>query len=291
MSAIFKTEEGKRAVHERYAQMLAYWPVPNEHLRLPTREGETFVVACGPKDAPALMLFHGAQANAATWMGDVPAWSQTFRVYAVDVIGDVGFSAPSRPPMDSEAHALWIDDVMAGLGVAEASLVGMSLGGWLALDYATRRPARARALVLLCPAGIGAQKNFLAKVWPLLLLGPWGARKIGEMVFGPLRGEPSPAQAAFGAFLALINRSVRRRIVKIPVVGDEALARLTMPVMAVVGGKDVLIDSDGTRRRLRAAVPRAEVRYLPDAYHLLPSQTAEVLTFLQAAQAGRRSHG
>jgi pimeloyl-ACP methyl ester carboxylesterase len=291
MAQVFKTEAGKRAVHERYAQILAHWPVANEQLRLPTREGETFVVACGPKHAPPLMLFHGSQANAATWIGDVAAWSRHFRVYAVDVIGDVGFSAPSRPPLDSEAHALWLDDVMAGLGVDKASLVGMSLGGWLALDYAVRRPERVVALALLCPAGIGAQKNFLARAWPLLLLGPWGARRMQALVFGPPRGAPSPAQAAFGAFLALILRNVRTRIVKIPIASDEALARLSMPVMAVVGGKDALIDSEDTRRRLEALVPQAQVRCLPDAYHLLPSQTAEVLTFLQAALAGRKTDG
>jgi len=288
MPTIFKTEDGARAVHERYAEVLAWWPVPNQQLRLPTREGETFVVACGPTDAPPLVLFHGAQSNAATWMGDAIAWSKTFRVYAVDVIGDVGFSAPSRPPMETEAHALWLDDLFAGLGLTKASLAGMSLGGWLALDYATRRPQRVEALVLLCPAGVGAQKNLLAKAWPLLLLGPWGATRMREMVLGPRPATTSPAQAAFGAFIKLVFDNVRPRVVKIPVLSDEALARLTMPVMAVVGGKDVLIDSDQTRRRLEAVVPNVSVRYLPEAYHMLPSQTAEVLTFLQGAIGAAR---
>ena len=38
-----------------------------------------------------------------------------------------------------------------------------------------------------------------------------------------------------------------------------------MPVMALVGGKDVLLDSAGTRRRLEQNVSRAEIRYLPEA--------------------------
>ena len=291
MTPIFKTEVGGRAVHRRYAEILAHWPVAHEQIRLPTREGETFVVACGPVDAPPLILFHGAQSNAATWMGDVVAWAKHFRVYAVDVIGDVGFSAPSRPSMASAAHAVWLDDVLGGLGLTRVSIVGMSLGGWLALDYASRRPERAQALVLLCPAGIGRQKNFLLKALPLLLLGSGGARKMRELVFGPPRRDPTAAQRAFGDFIALIHTHVVRRVVKIPVLSDADLARLTMPVMAVVGGKDVLIDSDQTRRRLERAVPHADVRYLPDAYHLLPSKTAEVLTFLLAAVPEASSHG
>ncbi len=47
---------------------------------------------------------------------------------------------------------------MQALGLARASLVGISLGGWLAFDYATRRPERVDAVVAMCPAGIGRQK-------------------------------------------------------------------------------------------------------------------------------------
>jgi len=182
MSEIFKTEDGERAVHARYRELLAYWPTANEQLRLPTGEGETFIVASGPVGAPALILLHGAQSNVICWMGDVAAWSGSFRVYAIDVIGDVGLSAPSRPKLDTEGYALWLDDVLAGLGLTRA-----------------------------------------------------------------------------------------------------ALASLAVPVMAVVGGKDALIDSAGTRRRLERQVPGAEVRLLPDAYHLLPSQIGPVLDFLRRA--------
>jgi pimeloyl-ACP methyl ester carboxylesterase len=283
MGEIFKTEEGRAEVHARYRQLLAYWPVANQHLRLPTREGETFVIASGAEGAPPLVLLHGAQANALTWMGDVTAWSQHFRVYAVDVIGDVGLSAPLRPKLDTDGYALWLDDVLAGLGVERAAFVGLSLGGFIALDYAIRRPGKVTALALLCPAGIGKQKNLLAKAFPLLVLGAWGRRKLREMVFGPAPKSPSPATQAFGGFFAMIHANTKPRRVKIPVASDAALAGLTMPMMVVVGGRDVLIDSGETRRRLERHAPGAEVCFLPDAYHLLPSQTGPVLDFLRRA--------
>ena len=92
-------------------------------------------------------------------MFDAAVWSSRFRVYAIDMIGDAGLSAPSRPPLAGDAHALWLDDVLAGLSVASASFVGMSLGGWLTLDYASPRPGRVERLALICPAGIGRQKT------------------------------------------------------------------------------------------------------------------------------------
>nr|BFE80953.1 hypothetical protein GCM10020093_035540 [Planobispora longispora] len=166
----YTSAEGARAVERRYRELLELWPVPAEHLRVPTRQGETFVVACGPPDAPPVVLLHGSGINSVMWAEATPAWSRHFRLYAVDMIGEPGLSAPSRPPLDSDAYALWLDDVLAGLGVERASFVGVSLGGWLAVDYATRRPGRAGRLALLCPGGIGGQKYGMLLVALLLQL-------------------------------------------------------------------------------------------------------------------------
>lgn len=283
MSAIYKTPEGEQAVRDAYLAVLANWPTPSEQLRIPTRQGETLVLVSGPKDAPPLVVFHGAHANTARWMREAATWSQAFRVYLVDVIGDAGLSAPSRPPLAGEDHALWLDDVMAGLGLDKVALVGESLGGWLAIDYATRRPERVTRLALLCPAGVGSQKNLLLKALPLLLLGAWGAHKLTELVLGPPSPNPSPLQNQVGDLMNLIFQHGHRRILKIPVFGDQALRRLAMPVLAMVGGKDVLLDSAGTRRRLAANAPHAQVLYLPEGRHLLPDQTDTILAFLRGA--------
>ena len=94
MSAIYKSEEGQRLVEERYWAFLKYWPVAHKQLRVPTCQGETFVVACGEETAPPLLLLHGSATNSAMWMGDVGSLAEHFRVYAVDLIGEPGLSAP-----------------------------------------------------------------------------------------------------------------------------------------------------------------------------------------------------
>ncbi len=284
MTSVFKTAEGERAVRERYLEYLEHWPVPNEQLRVPSREGETFVIVSGPKDAPALLLFHGSMANSAMWMADMPAWAAHFRVYAVDMIGEPGFSAPSRPPLDSDAHALWLDDVMAGLGVSRTFLAGVSLGGWLALDYAIRRPERVAGLVVLCPGGVGRLKiGFLFRVLPLLLLGHWGKSKATEIVLGRMPRSVSPEARGFIDFFRLIHENFRARRVKLPIFTDESLRALKMPLLAIVGGRDVMIDSGETRDRLKRNVDHAEIRYLPEAGHFIPGQTAAILDFSEKA--------
>jgi pimeloyl-ACP methyl ester carboxylesterase len=281
MSTYYKSQEGERLVRERYLTFLKYWPVPNEHLRVPTREGETFVIASGDPASPPLVLFHGGLTNSVTWMPDVAVWAKHFRVYAVDMIGEPGFSAPSRPNLATEAYALWLDDVMKGLSVNRTSLVGVSLGGWLALDYATRRPEFVEKLAVLCPAGVGRQKmGFLFKMLFLRLLGTSGRRKSAELVLGRAPATPSPAVKAFGDFLQLIRTHFRPRMDRLPVFSDAMLQRLTMPVLAILGGKDVLLDSPGTRDRLRRNCAQADVRFYPQAGHFIPGQTTVIEEFL-----------
>lgn len=272
---IYKSEAGGRILEERYRELLAVWPVPSEHLRIPTREGETFVVASGPPDAPPVLLLHGSSANASSWLADVPAWSKHFRLYAVDMIGEPGLSAPSRPALDSDAYALWLDDVHDGLDVARASIVGVSLGGWLSLDYATRRPDRVDRLALICPGGIGRQKTGVLILALLLLpFGRRGRRRMMNLVLG------TAVPPAVGADMMLISSHFRPRLGKLPVFDDDALRRLTMPVQVTVGGRDRFFDSRETQRRLERAVPHTKVRFLPDTGHLVMDQTQPVLDFL-----------
>jgi len=282
VTGIYGSAEGARAVEQRYREFLGRWPVPSEHLRVPTREGETFIVACGPKDAPPLLLLHGSSSNTAMWLADVAAWSRHFRVYAVDLLGEPGLSAPSRPALASEAHALWLDDVLAALAVQRTSIVGVSLGGWLAIDYATRRPERVDRLALLCPGGVGRQKwGVLVMAVLLMPFGQWGQRTTMKLAIGSASAAEMPP--AFAEFLLLIHRHFKPRREKLPTFDDDTLRRLTMPVLAIVGGRDTFLDSYDTRRRLEHAAPHATVNLLPDAGHGLPRQTAAVLDFLRSA--------
>jgi pimeloyl-ACP methyl ester carboxylesterase len=282
MTGIYKSAAGAAEIRARYAALLAQWPVANRQLRVPTRHGETFVIASGDAGAPPVVLLHGSAINSAMWMGDVADWSRHFHVLAVDIIGEPGFSAPSRPTVRSEAYVEWLDDLLAGLGLGRAAFVGISLGGWLALDYATHRPERVASLAVLAPGGVGRHRNVLLWALPLLLLGPWGRRQVARRIMGP--GAPvaaTPGARAFQEFAGLIFAHFRVRTEALPIFSDSDLAKLTMPLLAILGGKDAMIDSAGTRDRLRAHAARLEIQYLPEVGHALVGQTAVIAEFLR----------
>src|SRR5262245_6270857 len=283
VAAIYKSEAGRQAVERQYANALQRWPVPQRQLRVPTHQGDTFVVVSGEKHATPVVLFHGSGTNASAWMHDVAEWAQQFRVYAVDMVGEPGFSAPSRPPFGSDAYVEWLDDVWDQLGLQRASIVGISLGGWLALEYAVKRPARVASLSLISPSGVGAQNMAtLVKAGLLMKLGPWGLRKALRLVTG---GATLPKEAAESLLLRF--RHFRPRMDALPIRTDQELARLTMPVQLMVGGKDTLLRSSETRDRMVRCVPNVRVAYLEDAGHILPRQTAAIAGFLNGVSRVR----
>lgn len=212
-------------------------------------------------------------------MSELVTWAKEFRVYAVDIIGDAGLSAPSRPSFTTDAHALWLNDVLDGLGVPRASLIGTSLGGGVALDFAIRHPERVESLVLLCPGGV-ANKNVLLWALPLLLLGPWGARKVQERIIGKV---PPPetteakklAELTEFAFKSMVPRT------ELPTFTDEQLARLTMPVFVLLGGRDVTMDSNRIKQRFEQHVQNVEILLEPNAGHYLGDQSVPIAQFLR----------
>ena len=282
MSAIYTSESARAQVERQYLEILKQWPVASESRRVGTRHGETFVVACGPVDGPALLLLQGSGANSAMWMADIAIWARDFRIYSVDVIGEPGLSAPNRPALVTNAYVEWLDDVLDALSLDQCAMVGVSLGGWLALTYATQRPKRVASLVLQCPSGLGRQRgSFMLKVLPLLLLGASGRRRVMKLMTGrtpPSRDGVSPQ---FLQLLATIQKGFRPRRERVPVIGDEKLAALTMPILLIVGALDPMLASDESAERLARVVPHATIRTLPDGGHILPRQTSVIHEFLK----------
>lgn len=280
MNTIFRSARHARLVQTAYDAALSHWPNPHQRIYIPTRHGVTHVIVCGPESAPPVVLLHGSQTTAASWQHYAVTWSRHLRLYALDVIGEAGPSAPWRLPLAGDLHAQWLDDVLDGLGIAQAAFAGISLGAWFALDLALRRPARVSRLALLCPPGIGRKKRFLWWALPLLLLGGIGRAYVRQRVLGRLPPVSTPAERDAALLMAAIERGFRPRLEAIPVFSNDALQMLRVPTLVIVGGRDVMLDSADTALRLKRVAPEVDVRYLADECHFICGQRESLLRFL-----------
>ena len=272
---VFKTDKGQEAIISQYDILLKRWPVPYEPLTIPTRHGNTFVIACGRMSSPPLILLHGSSTNSLMWMGDIAELSQYYRVYAVDILGEPGKSEAVRYKLSSPDYAEWINEVFNSLNIAKASLLGISFGGWMSLKFSIAYPERVEKLVLLCPAGIGPQKtSFALFMLPFMFMGQWGLRQIMKRINGK---ETVPDEVI--NFSILVSRNFNP-VTSIPLFSDEDLKKLTMPVFLMVGDKDVMLHSAITVKRLTKLVPFLTAHTLPDTSHLIINKTGQIIEFL-----------
>jgi len=274
--SVFKSEEGKRAVLGVYDAILRSWPEPYETFEVDTCCGRTFVIACGDTALPPLFLIHGSGSNAAMWIGDATEYSQHFRVYAVDIPGEAGKSHDIRPDYHTQVHAEWLNDVFAALGVEEASIAGISMGGWIAIRFASAYPEKVRKLALLCPAGIGPLKvSPIVRLITLKLQGLRGNQKTMDKIS---EGTEMPEEAL--AYIRLITENFSYYSGTLPRFSNAELTRLTMPVLLVIGDKDAMVNGPKTVERAKKRLSNVETVLLTGAGHMLIDQRAQVLRFL-----------
>jgi len=279
-NSVFRSVEGRNAILAVYDSLLEKWPVPFEKINLKTQHGDTFVIACGDKSLPPLILLHGSSSNSAMWIGDISEYSSYYRVYAVDLPGEPGKSADTRPDLTTLAYSDWMKDVLSKLGIEKASFVGISLGGWLTLKFASAYPDKICKLVLLCPAGIGPQKaSVMLYLLPLKLLGKWGEKEAIRKVMGIKEISEETIE-----YSRLISKNFSPYMGMIPVFSDEELKRLTSPIMLIAGDKDVLLDSKKTVERAKKELPHAEIILLSGAGHGLINQRERIIPFLRGKE-------
>src|SRR4051812_19770458 len=111
---------------------------------------------------PALLLLHGVTDSSATWEGVAPALAERFTLIAPDLLGH-GESATPRGDYSLGAHASGVRDVLTALGIERATVVGHSLGGGIAMQFAYQFPERTERLVLVSSGGLGREVHFLLR--------------------------------------------------------------------------------------------------------------------------------
>lgn len=203
-------------------------------------------------------------------------YSRQFRVYAADLPGEAGKSAPDRPAWDSPAFAEWLEDVLDGLQLERAVLVGLSQGAWTALKFATRSPERVEKLVLIAPGGIVPDRPaFLFRAIVSMMMGKRGISRMVKALFGDQQVPDGVVER-----VVEITTHFKPRIGALPIFTDEELRRLTMPVYLLGGTKDIIRDLSKIETRLRGLVPDLNVSIIPGAGHALLNTSQTVMGFL-----------
>src|SRR5437764_7562917 len=137
------------------------WEVPQiERVEVSLHGHRVNFNIAGP--GPPVVLIHGVAGRAAQWDQSVQLLAETHTVIAPDLLGH-GESAKPRGDYSLGAHASGIRDLLLGLNIARASVVGHSLGGGIAMQFAYQFPERWERLVLVSSGGLGEEVHPLLR--------------------------------------------------------------------------------------------------------------------------------
>jgi len=281
----FKTPEGEAAYLVAYEAAISLWPVPYEEMEIATRFGTTHVVASGPKEAPPLVLLHGYFVTLNMWSPNVAEFSKDHRVYAIDVMGQPGRSIPDpdEPIREPADFVAWLSETLDRLNLDRIFLVGMSYGGWVALNLAVSTPERVRKLVLLSPA---ACFQPLVKQFALrgMLMGLFPTRLTTNSLMGWMGFKNSPGDTLTRCLLDLFYLGVKHfrlspetmRLMP-GVFSDDELRALQVPVLLLIGEDEVIYDAADGLSRARRLIPNFEGDLVPRCSHDMCASQHEVV--------------
>jgi pimeloyl-ACP methyl ester carboxylesterase len=226
-------------------------------------------------EGPALVFLHAGIADGRMWDGQFAAFARRFRVVRYDARG---YGRSDFPPGPFARHED-LYGLVRRLGVERAALVGCSMGGATAIDFALEHPEMASALVLVGPGLSGYEQ------WSETMKANDEAEEAAfaradldaviEMslrfwVDGPRRSPDQVDPVVREAVRTMLRDAStstegQPRRLDPPAIGR--LAEIRAPTLVITGGEDVA-DMAAIADLLVGAIPGARTATITDAAHL-----------------------
>ena len=145
---------------------------------------------------PAILMVHGITSSSRTWRNVIPGLAEDYDVIAPDLLGH-GRSGKPRGDDSLGAYASGLRDLLAVLDVDRVTVVGHSLGGGIAMQFAYQFPERLERLVLVDSGGLGEEVSLVLRAATLP-----GAEFVLPLLFGPI---PRTAGRTIGKVLGKLG--------------------------------------------------------------------------------------
>jgi pimeloyl-ACP methyl ester carboxylesterase len=190
-----------------------------------------------------LVVIHGGGGDARTWRNNIVELSEKYTVYAPDLPGYGG-----SQPLDGKYYipelSAFLGSFASNLGLERFYLMGHSMGGGIALDYALKSPQKIKKLVLVSSLCLGREIAF----WVRLFSIPAFLRSMGLLTISILKGikwmaerlNPaefimplSPASVTIGGNITTLRQQ--------SVVLENRLAEIAVPTLLVWGSRDPIV--------------------------------------------------
>jgi pimeloyl-ACP methyl ester carboxylesterase len=290
----FVSEAARHEFLATYDQAFTLWPRPRDEFDIETEFATTHVHRYGPRDGEPVVLLSGAGFNASNWYAAAAVLgAEHYQVFGVDTPGDPNRSVARAPITPPDTMASWLSQVLTAIGDRPAHLVGVSYGGWIALNQALRDDAgRVASVSAIDSAGLQA---ITWRFWVWLMLNGLAAKtpQFLRKRLAVWLGSPFMAVPEMMAVMWAGTRSYRMEPKFPAIFTDDELASITVPVLLVSGSRSTLIRPERTRE-CASLLPHGEAIVTGGSHGGFDDEDALndlIVTFLAGVSAPRTRAG
>lgn len=249
---------------------------------------------------PALLLIHGINIGWGQWYPNLVALSKCFTVYAIDLPGAGGSSKINFTKSSLEGDFVdTVEGFIKKMGLKKVSIVGHSLGGWVALKLALREGNRLDKLVLINSMGFSDRIPLIYKMISFL---PF-ARLISHTVMWPSRKNlkkflvsvlhrknkinevfvdyyfEGVHRGGYSHPLMLIQRLSSFYKMSESLILTNELSKIQNQTLIIVGEKDPLIPAEHVQKKYKI-IPNVQLEVIKDVGHVVSLEDSGIFNEL-----------
>lgn len=171
-SEVYKSTEGRHILHNLYRKHMVTMQAPMAERMVETRFGDTHMLCYGHPEGKPVLVFYGNHAINPQVIRPFTQGLDLTRIQLLvpDPVGYTGFSAENRLSPSKNEYGEWACQVMDGLGLSEATVLGYSFGANIALQLCVISMLRIEKLLLVMPSGfVSISASQMADLVPLTI--------------------------------------------------------------------------------------------------------------------------
>jgi pimeloyl-ACP methyl ester carboxylesterase len=274
---VYKTKEDRDAVMALYQEFLINWKVPYREIDVDTSFGKTHVIRTGTgKNKRNFVIISGNGSNSSIIPPILLRDYQDFNIFLIDVPGQPGKSRPTKLPKNGKEFSDWLNESFKALHIDKASVLGLSLGGWMLQSFLNYHPDRIEKFISW------AYPYFEKKPFRLLsvlsIVTSFAYHYISGGYEGVLTymngGHPLKNQEyenLWRKFIVYSTKYSDSSTFDVDIIPEKNIKEISKPVLVIFGGKDFMLGDAKEAQKYISKInnPNIHFELIPDEGHIL----------------------
>lgn len=279
--------KGLETIQDLYYQKLDGLSIAYEQIQIETSFGKTNVIVTGPSGKPPLVLLHGFNSCAPQAIESLKGLISTFKVYAIDVVGQPNLSDLVDLNYRDDSFGHWMYEILSRLNIWNVTLVGISFGGFVALKALLFDTKRITKTFLLMPAGIirgNLMKIMLNVCLPIKIYKQWKLAGVLAPILAKLYTKPDPI---LKSYMPLALAQTEMKFWEIPLISKIQAQKIEPPIYIVAAKQDLLFPGVQLLQRALTIFPNIDKSLLLEKskHYFGPKEQERIVEFIKKAHS------